>query len=330
MFNHSHPASAYPTPPPPPSSSSSLAGALGAMEPLPPPPPPSQPLHQPQQPQQKIHYPPEQSSQFFNNFVDQKARQLSAMQLPKSVPTTPHRPTVAATSESPDPLALKTTSMTPRKRKPVVEITSPFVKRHKEMFPSTPQRPHMAASTSVTPSSSYSPSSAVPRTPTTVSSSRSTSVSTTTSTGKRKAWTLDCIQVPSANYLTPTSARKSASSPSILSSKKVRIDESPDELGGYGTENDDMYFSSPSKGGDMYSPTKASGRRAGDRDDRGMYFLTAFLWSLLNFLQHLLKNWYSFCKTYSMRKIPSLRKLTAAIYQSRSFQPSLLIHRSLI
>ncbi|KAK7469438.1 Sister chromatid cohesion protein 2 [Stygiomarasmius scandens] len=268
MFNHSHPASAYPTPPPPSSSSSSLAGALGPMEPrsLPPPQPPRQ--QQPQQPQQKNHYPPEQSSQFFNNFVDQKARQLSAMQPPKSVPTTPHRPTVAATSESPDPLALKTTSMTPRKRKPVVEITSPFVKRHKEMFPSTPQRPRMAASTSVTPSSSYSPSSAVPRTPTTVSSSRSTSVSTTTSTGKRKAWTLDCIQVPSANYLTPTSARKSASSPSILSSKKVRVDESPDELGGYGTENDDMYFSSPSKGGDMYSPTKASGRRAGDRDDR--------------------------------------------------------------
>ncbi|KAF5337499.1 hypothetical protein D9758_013605 [Tetrapyrgos nigripes] len=258
MFNHTRPGSAYPTPPPP-SSSSSLAGALGPVE------PPAQPPRQ----QQRIFPPPsEQPAQFFNNFLDQKTRQLSAAQS-KSVPTTPHRPKAPSVSESPDPLAIKSTNMTPRKRKPVVEITSPFTKRiHREGLPSTPQRSRTTASTSVTPSSSflYSPSS-VPRTPTTVSTARSTSVSTTQSSGRKRTWTVDYIQVPPAPYLTPTSTRKHASSPSVLSNKRAKVDESPDELAGYGTENDDPYLYSPTKGSDI-SPTKMSGRRAGDRDDR--------------------------------------------------------------
>jgi cohesin loading factor subunit SCC2 len=260
MFNHTRPASAYPTPPPPPSSSSSssLAGALGPVEPP------------PEQLPRRILPPPEQPAQFFNNFLDHKTRQLSTAQS-KPAPMTPHRPKVPTVSESPDPLALKATNMTPRKRKPVVEITSPFPKRiHKEGLPSTPQRPRATASTSVTPSSSfsYSPSS-VPRTPTTVSTARSTSVSTTQSTGKKRSWTMDFIQVPPAPYLTPTSTRKHVSSSSV---KRTRLDESPDELAGYGTENDDPYLSSPSKGFD-FSPTKMSGRRAGDRDDRGKNIL---------------------------------------------------------
>ncbi|GLB45503.1 putative sister chromatid cohesion protein [Lyophyllum shimeji] len=113
LFQHTSPAHAYPTPPPPgiTHSSSSLAFALGR--------PPPQPAKT---------YPPEESQKFFDNFVEQKSREMANARRPV---TPPPKPAPPAVEESPDPLALQSGDpiVTPRKRKVYVQLDSPAVKR---------------------------------------------------------------------------------------------------------------------------------------------------------------------------------------------------------
>ncbi|KAK1217276.1 Sister chromatid cohesion protein 2 [Marasmius sp. AFHP31] len=251
MFPHTQAASAYPTPPPPPSSSSSLAGALG----------PVVPAHAPRLPKPQ---PPVQSGQFFEEFLTQKTREMRVDQRNARGITPPH--TNPVPSESPDPLALKSKSgshsnfSTPRKRKPVVELSSPSFKKRNfatEGSSTKTQRPSAASVFGLgTPSSN---SSTVPGTP---SSSASTSVTPSTGRSVRRTLTLDHVEVPHKPWLTPVSSRKkSISSPSILGDNGMKTDDSPDDLGGYGTEED-----SPSKGRSLVDTVKASARRGGVPD----------------------------------------------------------------
>ncbi|KAG6919647.1 hypothetical protein DXG01_003511 [Tephrocybe rancida] len=230
LFQRAAPSSAYPTPPPPgiTNSSSSLAFALGR----PPTPPP-------------VVYPPQQSQPFFNNFLEQKTREVDQSRRPATPPLRPAPPPV---EESPDPLALmsnNSAAFTPRKRKVYVQLESPAVKRVQSVQSfhnksSTPQRPKASASgsSSTTSNSSHTP---------------------------RGTMSMAYVAVPPPpTWLTPTSSRKG--SVTHMSNKKFgkmkSNDDTPD-LGGYGSEDDDG----------IYSPTrsdtvKSSARRTGDRDDR--------------------------------------------------------------
>ncbi|KAF7296630.1 Sister chromatid cohesion protein [Mycena chlorophos] len=103
--------------------------------------------------------------------------------------------------ESPDPLAILPSALTPRKRKSEAELYSPHLKRLNS------------------PHTSYVPS--VPVTP----SSRPSMPSTPSTTPSRR-FTLDYIAVPPKPYtITPKSSLK-------LSSRPM---DSPDDLGGYGS-----------------------------------------------------------------------------------------------
>ncbi|KAG6899686.1 hypothetical protein C0993_007947 [Termitomyces sp. T159_Od127] len=233
LFQHTAPSIAYPTPPPPgiTSSSSSLAFALGKA--------PSPPRV----------YPPQQSQQFFNDFLEQKSRELDAARRPATPPRPPAPPPI---QESPDPLALTATSaapaVTPRKRKVYVQIESPAVKRL-HVLPSfqktksaTPQTPK--ASTSARADTHASPNTPSSHTP-------------------RGSVSMAYVAVPPAPWLTPTSSRKG--SVTHTPGKRVRLDDTPD-LGGYGSDDDDGAYS-PMRS----DVVKTSARRTGDRDDRGMY-----------------------------------------------------------
>ncbi|KAJ7600473.1 hypothetical protein C8J56DRAFT_910344 [Mycena floridula] len=257
VFQHSVPTTAYPTPPPlssmassPTSSSSSLAFALG------------RPVvqqqqqqhqqhqqHQQQQQQQQHYHPvvvhrPEDSNTFFDSFLARKTRDFSINE-PRSSSHTQNKshsqPSLdrlgsrSSSSGSHSPVKAATVGVvTPRKRKPVVELFSPSIKRihsvgqlPKASFPSTP--------TTVAPSS---PVTSVPETPSTTFS-RTPGSSLSRSTGKK---TLAYIDVPpKQSWMTPISSRKMNG-----------VDCSPDDLGGYSA----------------ISPSKGTGRRTGDRDER--------------------------------------------------------------
>ncbi|KAF7288130.1 Sister chromatid cohesion protein [Mycena chlorophos] len=219
IMQRTNPAMAYPTPPPPSTSSSSLANALGFQQPQ------SNGVHQAQQ-----------SPAFFDNFIAQnetpapakvvkthasKAATMPRMSAPPkpAIPTWPPahsplraEPTIRAITppplarkpvveESPDPLAILPSALTPRKRKSEAELYSPHLKRlnspHTSSVPSVP----------VTPSSRPS----LPSTPSTTPSRRIT---------------LNYTAVPPKPYtITPKSSHKLLSRPL----------DSPDDLGGYGS-----------------------------------------------------------------------------------------------
>ncbi|KAG6849921.1 hypothetical protein H0H93_003632 [Arthromyces matolae] len=226
LFQRTAPSSAYPTPPPPgiASSSSSLAFALGR-----PPTPPT-------------IYPPQQSQQFLSNFIDQKSREMQAVRRPATPPRPPQPP--LQVQDSPDPLAMPSIhppSVTPRKRKVFVQLTSPAVKRvqsvqsfHAQSQSATPQTPRASTSTAL-------------------------NANVTKSSGlSRGSVSMAYVAVPPAPWLTPTSSRKGSVT---HMSSRMKGDE-PD-LGGYGSDGDDR----------IYSPTrndliKSSARRTGDRDER--------------------------------------------------------------
>uniref|UniRef100_A0A0W0G0I9 Sister chromatid cohesion protein n=1 Tax=Moniliophthora roreri TaxID=221103 RepID=A0A0W0G0I9_MONRR len=241
--NSSSFTSAFGRPMPPPSltgalgNSSSLAGALG-------------PTHTPS-------YKPEDSSKFFDDLLTQKTRDMAV----SNTHATPSRKALYPT-ESPDPLALQSRSMTsPKKRKPVVEIPvgSPSLKMQKRIhstegpsFTSKPQKPHVASIFPSVPPPPTTPSkSTIPITP-------SSTQTNSTTKSVRKALTISHISVPYKPWLTtPTSQRKSNSTPSLLTDRvKTKRDgedvdeESGDELELVGYE----------------SPTKRSALRAGERE----------------------------------------------------------------
>ncbi|KAI0927411.1 hypothetical protein AcV5_007956 [Taiwanofungus camphoratus] len=246
VFQHTAPSAAYPTPPPPgiSTSSSSLAHALG--EPVPKTP--------------KTQYSSHESSGFFNNFLAQTSAQID-VQAPvadngKSTPRCVKAP--PKEEDSPDPLAFSHlsprapvhTHQTPRKRKDVAYLESPSIKRVQTGEGSrsftTPSRRGSAVSTPAPSTSQGTP------------------------TPKRKL--MPYVEVPPLpkSYLTPTSQRRHGSHTQsvIRKGKGKEIGYDADDLGGFGSEDDDGPSTSQNSLGPGGS-VKLSGRRAtGERDDR--------------------------------------------------------------
>jgi cohesin loading factor subunit SCC2 len=214
IFQHFTPATAYPTPPPPgiSRSSSSLAHALG------------DPVSQ----QCRPAYGPEDSTVFFDEFLTQHSRDL--IPAPVHPPPTPQRRSDPSTQESPDPLALLpstpnayTATTTPRKRKLVVEIESPYFKRV-----------HSADAT------------------------RASTIPPSHPPGSNTRKTLAYVEVPPLpmEWRTPPSKHKSRNYGGLW---KPNHERAHDDLGGYGSEVD----SSPSRvnvGGDARSSRRTGER----------------------------------------------------------------------
>jgi len=269
VFHRTAPSNAYPTPPPPgiSASSSSLAFALGGppSQPKPPPPPPKQ-------------YQPQESQAFYEDFLEQKARQINTPR-PSSLfhsdtlraVTPPPKAKAMLPEESPDPLAIQSHTagfaVTPKKRKPVMEIESPSIKRMHSMksFPSH------SGSQSILPKT---PQSKAPLTPSSTMSSASQISVNATPTVKRLV-NLAYVSVPRSPWSTPSSRQGSM----IIDSRKGKnkVEDTPDDLGGYGSEDD--VPSSPTKGRSVNDSVKSSARRTGDRDERGRY-LPLFLYQV--------------------------------------------------
>ncbi|KAJ7065085.1 hypothetical protein B0H15DRAFT_872762, partial [Mycena belliarum] len=236
VLQRANPATAYPTPPPPSSSSSSssLAFALG-----------------PPQAQPQTVYQPQQSPAFFDQLLEQKSKEMARSAAPtrnmeernlrtsatfgrsavrpSTPPPTGGPPLV---EESPDPLAISTTSNTPRKRKSITQLNSPSVKRLHSPHP-TP----------------------VPMTPSTGSKSRASLLSTpgsSFSTPSKPRITMAYVDVPHKPWATtPKSVMRT-----------MQPLESPD-LGGYGSDDDSPRHRSSTSGSKV-----TSARRTGDRDER--------------------------------------------------------------
>lgn len=236
IFQRTTPSTAYPTPPPPgiTNSSSSLAYALG--RPIPSPKPPV--------------YRPEDSTQFFNNFLEQKFHELDPPR-----PTTPTRHKFQEPQESPDPLALgypnaapfSVPALTPRKRKPGAHTETPSLKRVQSNTLATLHKPL----TPLTPTSSQT-------------------LKATTSASKSARKLEPYVEVPPLPtvWLTPSrsASQKSLTSLSKKMQSNMKVHDTPDDLGGYGSVDDDEYSAPRFES----SGVKSSARRTGDRDDRGM------------------------------------------------------------
>ena len=264
VFQRTAPSSAYPTPPPPgiSASSSSLAFALGG--------PPSQPKHPP--PSSKV-YKPQDSHAFYEGFLEQKTRQIIPPQ-PSSLvhsdilrpATPPPKPKTILPEESPDPLAIQSHNagfaVTPKKRKPVVEMESPSIKR----MQSVKSFPSQSGSKSTLP---RTPQSKAPLTPSS-SMSLASQVSVNTTPTVKRIVNLAYVSIPSSPWSTPSSRKGSVTIDSKTGKRKVR--DTPDDLGGYGSEDDVPL--SPTKGRSVNDSVKSSARRTGDRDERGWYLFT--------------------------------------------------------
>ncbi|KAJ3516976.1 hypothetical protein NLJ89_g794 [Agrocybe chaxingu] len=268
VFQRTAPSNAYPTPPPPgiSTSSSSLAFALGG---------PSAPLQTHALPPPKV-YKPQESQQFYDDFLERKAQQMELpppplapppRQEPLRVVTPPPKIQQIPPEESPDPLALRSASptksipmqgsVTPKKRKAVVEIVSPFLKRMNSSktlsSSSLNSLPHSQSSAPKTPRTS------VPLTPssTATSFSNMSGLSLNATPTHKKIVNKAYVSIPPSPWLTPSSSRKSIK----------KVDDTPDDLGGYGSEEDGP--SSPTKRARITDSVKSSARRTGDRDERG-------------------------------------------------------------
>ncbi|KAA1473731.1 hypothetical protein DENSPDRAFT_882264 [Dentipellis sp. KUC8613] len=294
IFQHTMPSLSYPTPPPPGirSSSSSLANAL--VEP-------------PPRPAQKT-YPPQESAGFFNSFLDKSSRELEKAQAAKynnpAVPVKRERdwkPAVPARASSPDPLALAPPVLTPQKRKSEEQIQSPAIKRvqsaHRNAS-ATVNRPASAAvsrtasatvhrtvsSSSLTmPPSSPSPitasqssaSSSQSRAHSQYSQSQSSQITPVQPVRKKKLQAYVELPPPSSRpWMTPSPVKKAVMK--TPTAKRAReIDDDDDDLGGYGSEEDDY---KPRKTSLGMSDVVKSAKRTGDRDVRGpIEKLTALL-----------------------------------------------------
>ncbi|KZP26313.1 hypothetical protein FIBSPDRAFT_1040859 [Athelia psychrophila] len=242
VFHRTAPSSSYPTPPPPgfSTSSSSLAFALGT-----PAPPPST--------SSSSSATSAGSAQFFNHFIGEQNLEIASQR-----PASPPRPVPQQAQDSPDPLALRvstskataSSALTPRKRKQGAHAETPSLKR-------------VQSSSFVTPNQTLSP-----KTPTSAQTSTSTS---TISKSSRKM--LAFVEVPPLpkEWKTPN---RSVTSLSKKLQGKMKVEDTPEDLGGYGSVDEDS-FSPPQYDS---SPTKSSARRTGDRDERApLEKLTALL-----------------------------------------------------
>lgn len=230
IFDRTAPSSSYPTPPPPGISaySSSLAFALGNPNPA-----PSRP----------VIFNPSDSTQFMDNFLAEKTREIATARPAIASYLAPHR-----LQDSPDPLALGASpskgsalNATPRKRKQGIHLETPSLKR--------------AQSNSLTPKHINNPS-----TPTSVQTPVN-AASTASKSSKKVIAFIDVPPLPK-DWRTPS---KSVGSLSKKMHGKMKVEDTPDDLGGYGSVDEDS-FSPPQFDP---SPTKSSARRTGDRDERG-------------------------------------------------------------
>jgi cohesin loading factor subunit SCC2 len=83
----------------------------------------------------------------------------------------------------------------------------------------------------------------------------------------KKALTMDYIEVPPVPWSTPTSSQWQKHSE--VSTKRQGKFDMPDDLGGYGSDDDETY--SPTRHMTISSAAKSSSRRTGGRDERGMF-----------------------------------------------------------
>ncbi|KIL61369.1 hypothetical protein M378DRAFT_26115 [Amanita muscaria Koide BX008] len=295
------PTSVYPTPSPQPipsSSSSSLAFALGMPEPAPlrnvpaSPAPVSHlaPLHSPQPklvyqtaPSLTSHaplqqsppkvYKPEESPMFFNNFLAQTSRQIKELDMNEIIIQPVSIPSNTLEVESPDPLRLISSpgnspmEVTPRKRKALVDIESPSIKRIQVLKSHLDEFPRVHTPKKSQTQTSPLKQSVVPRTPSeksyrsdeTMCTPSHRSPSTPTSTSKKLVMAYVAVPPP-PSYLTPSSHKGSPTKSGRV--KPLNLDGTPD-LGGYGSEEE-----SPTLRRGLGSVLKSSARRTGDRDER--------------------------------------------------------------
>jgi cohesin loading factor subunit SCC2 len=110
----------------------------------------------------------------------------------------------------------------------------------------------------------------VPLTPSTTSSSFSkmsaASLNIVTPTTTKRIVNMAYVSVPPSPWLTPSSSRK-GSAHMYSTNGKIKLNDTPDDLGGYGSEEDGP--SSPTKRRGIMDSVKSSARRTGDRDERG-------------------------------------------------------------
>lgn len=78
------------------------------------------------------------------------------------------------------------------------------------------------------------------------------------------------VSVPPKPWLTPSSSHASSIMGSSMKKQgKMKVSDTPDDLGGYGSEEGSP--ESPSRQRGINDSVKSSSRRTGDRDERGMY-----------------------------------------------------------
>ncbi|KAF7357525.1 Sister chromatid cohesion protein [Mycena sanguinolenta] len=143
-------------------------------------------------------------------------------------PKTPPQTRKPPVEESPDPLAITPAALTPRKRKSASHLDSPSAKRMHSPHP-TP----------------------VPLTPSTTHTSLISTPSSSFSTPSRRV-TMSYVEVPQKPWAVTPKSKLHARA------------DSPDDLGGYGSEDDSPRKNSLSNSGGRAT----SSRRTGDRDER--------------------------------------------------------------
>lgn len=223
----------------------------------------------PQPPVVRRESPQKQPSHVPAHLQEAPPMKFPQVPVPRRPITPPQKPKPQVADESPDPLALRSGSstnsfsVTPQKRKPVVLIESPSSKRIQSFKP-------LSNSSLAQWNVSKTPQVSVPLTPSTTSSSFSkmsaASLNIVTPTTTKRIVNMAYVSVPPSPWLTPSSSRK-GSTHMYSTNGKNKLNDTPDDLGGYGSEEDGP--SSPTKRRGIVDSVKSSARRTGDRDERG-------------------------------------------------------------
>ena len=243
-----------------PSSSSSLALALGDPSKL-------SSTSNVAQSQPQSQYQPQQSAQFFDTFLEETTReaQQTTPTLPPPLPRTPSSssefktpvktkpPVQGSPMSSPDTLALRTGGITtPLKRKPD-ELASPTLKRL-----------HSTETCGISRDRSDS----------TLSVLSSSTAKTTSSRGKPSKRLSVFVELPSMHrgLSTPTTAGRSKSK----SVPSTRVEE---DLGGFSPPPESEWEDDHKE---TRTGSKSTGKRTGDRDERGGIFRLRMFLHLAN------------------------------------------------
>ncbi|KAH8114301.1 hypothetical protein DFH11DRAFT_1508962 [Phellopilus nigrolimitatus] len=242
VMHHAAPHNAYPTPPPGSipfsSSSSSLANALGT---------PTSGEDKHVQKKRETHRSPNDSTEFFNNFLEEKVKELPKAQQPRNMGLKSSPPSTPRINQSsPDPLhigspasspltPLTTSQVTPKKRKlveVVIETPSKRPSASSKMLSLRPSSPH------------------TPQTSTSSTVIKADDTRTPTHTPR--------MQV----YVEVTPPPKTWTTPSHF---QLQRSLGSSDLGGYGSEDEDDYARRRET---MMNSIRSTGKKTGDRDDR--------------------------------------------------------------